>query len=397
MKKLAILVLCLTAFAANNVTAQGKFSGLVFGDYFYNVARDTAAVRLTHPGIITPGTKDFQGFQIRRIYFTYDYDISEKFTSRFRVEGNTIAAQGGSSSVASRLSGSSLSQLFIKDAWLKWKNVFQGSDLIFGIQPTAAYDISETIWGYRSLEKTIMDLRGIIPSRDMGLSLRGKFDDKGMFAYWLMLAGNSGQDDINNKYKRISLNLQIKPVDKVIVTLFGDFRGLPNVNDPTSVSAPPATVSANVMTYALFAAYNDPEALTVGVEGFLQTQDHAQATSLTDKALKSASQLGFTVFGVYCFDPMWAVILRYDLYNPDTDSNYPFAGSVTAPGYAASLNRNYIIAGLAYKPEKNVQIIPNIQYESYQTPRNVVASPTAAVASIDASVTARLTFYWLFM
>ena len=396
MKKLAILALCLTAFAASDVMAQGKFSGLVFGDYFYNLARDTAISKLK-PAIVTPGSKDFQGFQIRRIYLTYDYDFSEKFTSRFRVEGNTIASQGGSSSTASRLSGSSLSQLFIKDAWLKWKNIFHGSDLIFGIQPTAAYDISETVWGYRALEKTIMDLRSIIPSRDMGVSLRGKFDDKGMFAYWFMFAGNSGQDDATNKYKRLSLNLQVKPVDKVIVTLFGDLRTLPNVNNPTSTTAPPATVANNVFTYALFAAYNDPDALTVGVEGFLQTQQNAQATSTTDKTLKSASQLGFTVFAVYAFDPMWSAILRYDLYNPDTDSNFPFAGTVAAPGWAASLNRNYIIAGLAFKPEKNVQIIPNVQYESYQTPRNVVASSTASVASIDASVTARVTFYWVFM
>jgi len=396
MKKLAILALCLTAFSASNVLAQGKFSGLVFGDYFYNIARDTAIGKLK-PAIVSPGTKDFQGFQIRRIYLTYDYDFSERFTSRFRVEGNTIASQGGSSAVASRLSGSSLSQLFIKDAWLKWKNIFHGSDLIFGIQPTAAYDISESVWQYRALEKTIMDLRGIIPSRDMGVSLRGKFDDPGMFQYWFMFAGNSGQDDATNKYKRLSLNLQVKPVNKVIVTLFGDFRTLPNVNDPTSKTAPPATVANNVMTYALFAAYNDPDALTVGVEGFLQTQQNAQATSATDKTLKSLSQLGFTVFGVWAFDPEWSAIVRYDLYNPDTDSSVPFAGTVVAPGWAASLNRNYIIAGLAFKPEKNVQIIPNVQYESYQTPRNVVASPTASVASIDASVTARVTFYWVFM
>ena len=50
----------------------------------------------------------------------------------------------------------------VKDAWLKWKNIFSGSDLIFGISPTPAFDVSEGAWGHRYLEKTIMDLDGIV-------------------------------------------------------------------------------------------------------------------------------------------------------------------------------------------------------------------------------------------
>jgi hypothetical protein len=65
---------------------------------------------------------------------------------------------------------------------------------------------------------------------------------------------------------------------------------------------------------------------------------------------------------------------------------------VSAPGYAASLTRNYLIAGLSFKPDKNVQIIPNIQMETYQAPRNV-----ANAVTVDASVTARVTFYWVFL
>ncbi|HTR98170.1 MAG TPA: hypothetical protein VML00_00390, partial [Bacteroidota bacterium] len=117
---LCVLVLLGTALA----DAQGKFSGYVFGDYFYNIAKDSAFSKLSKT--VVPGSKAFNAFQIRRVYLTYDNDISEKFTARFRLEGNAIASELGSSGTASRLSGSSLSQLYIKDAYVKWKNIFSG-------------------------------------------------------------------------------------------------------------------------------------------------------------------------------------------------------------------------------------------------------------------------------
>ncbi|HEX7572377.1 MAG TPA: hypothetical protein VF514_04740 [Bacteroidota bacterium] len=390
MKRIAMLACTLAVLGVALAGAQGKFSGYVFGDYFYNVAKDTGFSRLSRT--VVPGNKDFQAFQIRRIYLTYDNDISEKFTARFRLEGNMIASENGSSGTASRLSGSSLQQIFIKDAYVKWKNIFAGSDLIFGVQPTTAYDISEGVWAYRSLEKTIMDLRGIISSRDLGLALRGKFDDAGMFGYWFMVSNNSGQDDATNRYKRVSLNLQVKPVKNVIVTLDGDFRTQDKINDPASTTVPKATLPNNVLTYALFAAYNDPTLFTLGVEAFMQSTQNGEVDPSNSKALKSLNAFGVSIFGYYWFTPEIGLIGRYDIFNPNTDSNFPLAGSVSTPGYAASLTRNYLIAGLSFKPDKNVQIIPNLQMETYQAPRNV----TNAV-SIDASVTARLTFYWVFL
>jgi hypothetical protein len=395
MKRIFMLICTLATMGAAIASAQGKFSGYVFGDYFYNVGKDTAFSKLSKT--VVPGSKDFQAFQVRRIYLTYDNDISEHFTARFRLEGNTIASENGSSSVASRVSGSSLSQLFIKDAYVRWKNIFAGSDLIFGIQPTTAYDISEGIWGYRSLEKTIMDLRGIIPSRDMGLALRGKFDDGGMFQYWLMVANNSGQDDAVNRYKRVSLNLQVKPVKNVIIDVNGDYRTQDKINDPASTAVPKATLPNNVLVYSAFVAYSDPTMVTLGAEVFMQSTQNGvvDPADATGKTLKSLSVFGLSVFGNYWFTPEIGIIARYDIFNPNTDSNFPATPAVMPTGsatYAYSLTRNYLIAGLSFRPDKNVQIMPNIQMETYQTPRNITNAP-----SIDASVTARLTFYWVFL
>lgn len=56
----------------------------MFGDYFYNVARDTGISSFSN--LATPGKRDLHVFQFRRIYFTYDYEISEIFSTRFRLE-----------------------------------------------------------------------------------------------------------------------------------------------------------------------------------------------------------------------------------------------------------------------------------------------------------------------
>ncbi len=74
--------------------------------------------------------------------------------------------------------------VFIKAANLRWKNIFHNGDLVMGQMSTPTFaTTSEPVWGYRSLEKTIMDMRKIGGSNDVGVSLQGKFNDKGDYGY----------------------------------------------------------------------------------------------------------------------------------------------------------------------------------------------------------------------
>ena len=88
------IIVCSSLFSS--VFAQddagGKISGYMFGDYFYNAARDTSITSL--PNVANGGAKDLRGFQLRRIYFTYDYDISEIFSTRFRLEADQSSNTG---------------------------------------------------------------------------------------------------------------------------------------------------------------------------------------------------------------------------------------------------------------------------------------------------------------
>jgi hypothetical protein len=384
MKKMLAVSMFLILLGSSAVFSQGKFSGYMFGDYYYNVMRDA---NIPSSNVASPaGGTAFQAFQFRRIYFTYDNDISEQFTSRFRLEADqvqetvdgtksyTIPATsapvdtvhwkaavpaGTVSNQASKIS------VFVKDAYLKWKNVFSGSDLIFGIQPTPAYDVSEAAWGYRSLEKTIMDLRGIVSSRDMGISLKGKVTEDGMVNYWLMFANNSGNAPETDKYKRYYAHVQVKPITNLQATLYVDYKDVPDI-----------TAGSNgTTTTALFVGYSEPFAYNLNFEAFMTSQ--ANAFTPAGGTLGSKNGLGFSVFGSYNVIPELAAILRYDYWDPNTDGSS--VGDV----------RNYVIAGVSWKADKNVSIMPNVLYETYEAQTGHGAP--------DPSITARVTLNYIFL
>lgn len=365
MKKLIYTSLFVVTFSFLSAQEKpaGKFSSFVFGDYFYNVTRESV---IPSNAVLT-GNKDFNGFQFRRIFFTYDNDISQTFAARFRVEADQSA-----------LSTNTRILTYIKDAFLRWKNIFSGSDLILGIQGPPAFEVSESFWGYRSLEKTIMDLRSIVSSRDFGVSLRGKLDADSKFNYWVMYANNSSHSPEFDKYKRYYAHINFKATPKLTITLYGDITDRAMINDTNSTSSPKATLSNNYITSALFIGYKESDKFTLGLEGFMQSLQNGNAAKVgTAYNYSNKNSLGFSVFGYYNLSDIYSLIGRFDYFDPNNSSDYK------------GDSRNYIILGFNYKADKNVHIIPNIQFETYEKLPNGTEIKTA--------VTARITFYYNFL
>lgn len=361
IKVIILLFIPLVSLQAQEITNKGRISGYMFGDYFYNAARDTSISTLSN--VVNGGKKDLNGIQLRRIYFTYDYDISESFSTKFRLEADQVA----------NTSNNKIG-VFVKDAYLQWKNIFNGSDFIFGIQPTPAFEVSEGIWGNRFLEKTIMDLRGIVGSRDLAVTLKGKFDEQGMFKYWLMIGDGSGNSAETDKYKRFYGHLQFTPIKQLTATLYADLKARPNVDDPTSTANPPETVANNDLTYALFLGYKEKDAYSFGAEVFLTQRQNGM---VKDGELINKSGMGLSVFGTYYFSKMLSVAGRFDNYNPNTDSD------------VKGDSRNWFIFSFNYKPDEKVTISPNVVIETYESIPNG--------RSIDASITPRITFFYTFL
>jgi hypothetical protein len=364
MKKylaIVLIVLMATGICAQKTDEPaGKISGVIFGDYYWNAMRDTGFSALKNTAL--SGLKDVHGLQLRRIYFTYDYKFSSKFSSRFRVESDEANFTANSSDNANKFG------LFIKDAHIKW-SVFSGHDLIIGIQPTPAFEVSEGIWGNRFLEKTIMDLRGIVPSRDMAISLKGRLDSSGIIKYWVMYGNNSPGKPEKDQYKRFFGQLEFTPLTNFSITLYADYQarqGIQNEYDSGN------EVNNDILTLAFFSGYKMKDKYSAGFELYYNkiNNGYTNNSSLLDKP-----GIGISIFGSVNITQKLTILGRYDYFEPNNQQD------------ATGDKRNWFIAGMTVKPVERLIISPNIIIESYEK---------VDAIEIVSSVTPRLSFSWTF-
>lgn len=303
---------------------KGTITGEAYFDYFYNIEqRDTSK-------------KDLQGFQFRRIYFTYDHTIAPEFEARVRLEadGKELTTPGAKLTT------------FMKEASLKWKNIFQGSDLIAGLSPTPTWEISEIAWGYRSLEKTIMDLRGIAPRTDLGVDLKGKITDEGVLNYWTKIGDNSGQSPEGDKYKRYYGLVHIKPGSQFQATAYADLDAEAGKLDAFDGQAK----NNNRWTFAGFVNSRQADEYSISLEGFCHfTLNNYRSDPNT--ALVNQNAYGISAFGWASVADRLRLVGRFDIYNSNT---------------SAVKNALYLFLGaIDYMPVKDVHVMPNIWLQSY--------------------------------
>lgn len=243
MKNILILmfVSVLLSSAANITYSQEKLpykiSGYVFGDYFYKVQGDSSG----SSGEYSPFRKDYQGFDLRRFILGYEHTLSESFTAAFSLEGGSKFLNAGRFS------------LIIKTAYVEWKNIFPGSSLVVGYFPTPAYvwGAAEKMWGYRSIERTISDYRNLTTGVDIGVGLKGNFDKKMKYGYFVMIGNGTGTKPENNKYKNYYALLNAKPIENLNIEAFCEYE--------------PAAESKNKLTTKGIIAYQAPY-FTIGTE-----------------------------------------------------------------------------------------------------------------------------------
>jgi hypothetical protein len=343
MKKLTLLFSMLL-FAAGLVSVQAqnmpKFSGLIFGDYYYMTSNHDQT------------QKFMQAFDYRRIYLTADYTVADDFWARVRFESDPTA---------SNLSNNKLSTM-IKDAFLDWKNPFGNGDLVIGLQGTWNINIAEGIFGYRPLEKTIQDLHGISASRDLGISLTQRFSPE--FAAGFLLGNNSGNSgtfianqantSTANKFKSAYLYFQINPIKEFTILIDGQYAGAP--------------ASKYVKTGDLIVNYANSD-FSLGAQGFINAIDHGEANGST------LERNGISLNGWVALTNSIRLVARYDSYTPDnTTKNTTLANSV----------QTLVLGGVDFAVRKNIHFMPNIESTSY------------GLSGTDSDVLLRATFFFSF-
>jgi hypothetical protein len=345
--RISILVLILLAASAPALLSQeppsGKLSGLVFGDYFYKIQGDSTGAGSQYSSV----KKDQQAFQFRRFYLFYDYTLSETFAAQFLLEGNDRALTDGKHGI------------FLKTAYVEWKNILPLASLSFGLIPTPSWvAVTEKAWAYRAIEKTIADFHGLGVATDIGVGLRGKFSESSTLSYSVMIGNGGGQKPEVNKYKKYYGSLLYKPAADLLVEGYADFE--------------PSADDRSITTLKGFAAYQT-DGFTIGCEAVTQTQKKSGAAGA------DRSPLGVAAFARAPFPGSenlgW--FARFDYYDPDT--------KITSGGFT----ERFITAGLDFTPAKNLHLMPNIWV-------NTFSDKSGQGLSQDADIVGRVTFFLVF-
>jgi hypothetical protein len=348
---------------------SGKVYGYAFGDYYYKAHADSA---LRGNSQYSGQTETTNAFEFRRVYLGFEYNITEKFTSDVLLsyEGNT-------------LSDNATRTVFLKAANVRWKNALKRTDVIFGLQATPAFPmISEKIWGYRSIEKTVLDMRKGAGSADLGIGINSKLDEKGNYGFNLLVANGSGTKIETDIFKKFYGEFYAKFLDQHLVfDVYGDYErtGLaPHFHRFRS-------------TYKVGAFYTT-DGFTVGAEAYETIQhnyviwmDSLNATPDTSDSKVmgvSAFVRGTVIKGKLSF------FARYDIYTPDLNYN---TNEIYTAG-EAPVSENFITAGFDYTPVSNVHIMPNVWYNGYHSHAKNV---TGKIKS-DFDLVPRLTFWYVF-
>jgi len=396
----------------------GRLWGTVFGDYYYKTHAD---------GLNRGGSNQYSGipenrnaFQIRRIYLGYDYNFNKKFAAELLLSADDNLPAGNpptSTSVSGDQLLSNKFAFYIKLANLRWKNVWKGTDLVIGQQTTPAYvATSDRIWGYRSIERTISDIRRT-PSYDLGVGLQGAFDPKTKnYGYDLLIANGSGAKPEGDDYKWFYGDVWAKFFNqKLVVSLYGDYNRLnwgKNWNHSRQM-------------WKLFVGYNTAP-ISVGVEGFVTNlKNDLFATRIDGNGVDTLNNQANGISAFVNGDIIKGKLrffARYDHYVPTNkvnnnlynkyvlntgnynDNSYFSVASSSAAAVATgdqTYKQNFITLGLDWMPTKNVHIMPNIWYNHYSTQlsgdlNNAVNGALASNAKGDYDLVYRVTFYYTF-
>ncbi|MGF7230527.1 hypothetical protein [Arachidicoccus sp.] len=351
----------------------GHLWGYVFGDAYYKGSADT----LGRGGAQYSGVpKNRTAFQIRRAYLGYDFNINQKISTEVLLEATN----------SETLSDSKMA-FYVKLANLRVKDLWKGTDLVLGQISTPGFAMSsEPLWGYRSIEKTQIDVRGT-PSYDLGAALQGKFDPKtGNFGYDLMVANGNGAKQESDNYKWLYSDIWGKFFDKhLYVNLYADYNQMSPINGLKH--------SRNM--FKGFVAYTIPT-FTVGVEGYinnLKNDDQATEISTGNVDVLSVKAKGISVFarGALIKNKL-NFFARYDASNPndkiDNSKYSKYVGNTS--GYNDPNTKDqFITAGLDFTPDSKVHFMPNVWIDSHKN-----QGPVSKYNASD--VVYRLTFYYIF-
>ncbi len=312
-----LTLLCLPLFSGQTFS-QVKFSGYTYFDYYFVVKNHNKKI------------EDQNGIWFRRIYLTMDNKLNEVLSIRFRTEFNSP----GDFTTKDKLIP------FIKDVYLKLEH--KNQSIIFGISPTPTYEVIEEVWGYRSVEKTPLDLQKFSPSRETGIAFKGTLDSKKIVNYHLMFANGNGESSENNKGKEILFTLTIRTISGLIIEGYLDYDNRTNGNEWNTQQG--------------FIGYKTNE-----------FRSGLQYSHQNRKASSTANKIGYDIFSFFMVGNLSPNVSGFLRFDRNFDAN-PDGAKISYLPFDSSCASKLFIVGLDFSPNKDVHIIPNAEIVNYDSP-----------------------------
>lgn len=330
-----LLLIPLFLFAQE--TSSGQLSGLLFGDYYYEVSNHNNQLN------------DRNGFWIRRIYFKYTKNITDRLSSCLLFEMNT--PDGFNKPVKKPFP-------FVKAAFLAWKQ--NQNQVLLGISLTPTYSSVLKAWGYRCVEKTPLDLHNFVHIVELGLAVKGTLGSAGKINYHLMLANGTGNKAENNEGKKVMLSVGFKPIKGFLIDVYGDWDNNPGKTD--------------WYTFRGFASYQTAKLRL----GLFYTHQVRQIGGGKDLKLNLGS-----AFAVAKLSLKSTVLFRIDRsFDPD-----PLGNTISYLPFDPKAKSTLFIAGWDYTIAPNVHLIPNLETIIYDKVNGVTP---------DKDILPRITFFYRF-
>ncbi len=169
----ALLLTTLSLAADEAPKPTVKMGGVIFAHYGYD---------------LSDGANGYNSFDLDRAYLTARGELNEHWATRMTLDADRFK----STDVAdTSITVDTKYRVFVKHAYLEWKEQKAGVKLRFGMADTAWAPYYDSFWGYRFLGKSAGDENKFVDTSDLGIQAMGDHN-KGLIQWQAGIINGEG-------------------------------------------------------------------------------------------------------------------------------------------------------------------------------------------------------------
>ena len=320
MKKQFILTAFIVAILARESFSQdnptkfepfGKVTATVFANYHYNFTKDVE--------------KKSQ-FELLRAYFGYNYQFSEKFSTKILFDA------GYNQTIDNTGKATSTFAAFLKLASLQYKMNDKFS-VEGGMIATHIFDLQEKFYGYRYILETLQDLNGYYSSADLGV--KATFVPVKMLEIHAGIYNGEGYKNIQDNFgiQKATFDVVVKPVDGLHFKAYYDIMS----KKDTAITDDKKLQTQSILNF--FLGYEKADKFRIGAEYDIIRNA---------KNEEDRKQDGISAYGTYILKK-FEFFARFDQLASNT-----LTGETDPWNYAKDYSM--VLGGVQYAPVKGVKM-----------------------------------------